>query len=394
MNYIGRLASKGYELFDYTKNVVSQIVPDENSVIGKVVGKTVEVGKGVFQGVAPHLVSMSPMYLSRMTNMRIFSGLGLLVGAVLQLQPHESWLDTAAAGVLMATNLIGTADFFGFTPLETEYRVAVDGLLLLVTAIGSSRAIYEGTNRMFSSWSAEGRSTTSKVSDFVSGAILTTLGTVGIGNSLQTSARLVSGIKTLQKLDHVQKKGVLKYRAIDSLGGEKSCKAVIIDGDPRPHSYPFSEELYKYCETRKYRVESPAQFCAALGDAKSSFGDSISVLSLQGHSNQDVFVLDYYFRGGGEEISCMKETLSSDAQIFLLGCNVATPKPNGGITLTEKISKSLPGKEITGFSAVYNPFITTSSYSNGRFQHNSHSLTSSNGFVNPISTAVTYEKSR
>jgi hypothetical protein len=390
MNCIGGLVSNRCEIFDYTKNLLSQIISDEHSVIGDVVGKTVEVGKGVFLGVAPHLVRMSPMYLNRMPNMRAFSRLGLLYGVWNQLkEPRATCLDTAIAGVLIATNFIGLADLKGATPLETEYRVAVDSLLLLATVIGSSRSIYEGTKRMFSSLSAEGRSTSSKVSDCVSGVVMTTLGAIGIGSSLQTGVQLASGIKTLQTLDSVQKKGVLKSRAVHHLGGEKSCKAVIIDGffSSLNLPVPFSEELYRNCETRTYGVNSSSQYCQSLADAKEYFGAPIDVLSLVGHSDNQSQDLGYFFWGRPRDTICMEEALSSEAQVFVLGCNTATTTGDFQ-TLTERLSDRLPGKEVIGFSSYYGPAYTSTSFSKGRFHHDSHFPYSLNGWRLPTSFVV------
>lgn len=394
MNYIGGFfISKGY---DCTKNVLSQIIPNKNSAIGKILRQTGKVGEGVICGVAPHLINMSSWYLSRMTNMRVFSIIGLLSAVDSQLHSHKSWWDTANAGVLIATNTIAVADLFGLTPLETEYRIAVDSLLLLATVIGSTRAISEGTRRMFSSWNAESTKTTFKVARFVSGAILTTLGVVGIGNSFQVGTQLIRGVKIFQTLDPFQKKGILKHRAVHTLSGEKSCNAVIFNdvgklkelSDIVPN--PFSESLYEHCETRTYSVESPGEFCEALIEAKDSFCDSIDVLSLDGHANTFSLILGkaYSFLADQQEINCMKDVLSSNAQIFLTGCNTATPSYQN-LTLTEKVSIGLPGRDVNGFSSFYHPMlITTSFLEGGRFLHDNHVPVNSNGLTG-FSTVIT-----
>lgn len=141
-----------------------------------------------------------------------------------------------------------------------------------------------------------------------------------------------------------------------------------------------------------YKVENPGQFCNALMDARVHFGSSIDVLTLNGHANNDLLVLarnsGYFFTSDQEETNCMNETLSSTAQVFLLGCNTATPHYSDRPTLTTRVSRGLLGREITGFAAFYNPFFTTSSFFNGRFQHDNHIPANLNGLVSPITTAV------
>jgi hypothetical protein len=355
-----------------------------------------EVGKGVFHGVLPHLINMSPMYLSKITNMKVFSVMGFVAGIKFQMQPHKSWLETASAGVLMASNIIGALDIIGLTPLEMNHRIAVDSLLILATAVGSTRAVYEGTSRVFSSWNTEGGSTSSKISDFVSGAILATTGTIGFGMCFNKTLDTITGIGKFQELEPEQRLHVLKNRAVSYLGKEKSCTAVVFDGhfnSPMKMPTGLTEVFYQNCETKVYVVKSPTQFCEALTDARNSFDATLDVVSLEGHANSQLLVLDndYQFKASSQEMDCLKNVLSSDAQVFLPGCNTATS--HSFLTLTERVSKNLPGKDVIGFSAYYNPFFTTTSYIKGRFQHDNHHIMSSKGFVNPITTSVTKRKS-
>lgn len=370
MHYIKKLyQAQILNLFSYPwKNVSTKTprsIPSEDAAM-----VILKISQDVFLNVRPHIINMSLWYLSKMINMRLFSIIATSFMGLSHLRPHKNWLDTAIATVSMMTSIISVADLSGVIPHKTTYRVGIDSLLFLVTAIGSSRAITEGTHRMFSCWNAKETKTTSKISNFVSGMVLTTLGTAGLGNCFQAGIRLVGGLKKLQTLDPLQKQKALKYRSVDSLNHSHTCNAIVFDGDQRGYSYPFTEELYRHCKTKTYEVESPDQFCEALHNAHLNFGTPINVLSFQGHANSEGFVLGYFFTADQQEITCMNNTLSPDSQIFLLGCNTATP--NAYQTLTEKMSQGLPGKEITGFSSEYNPFFSTTRYSNNRFSHSNY----------------------
>ncbi len=290
-------------------------------------------------------------------------------------------------------------ELFGYIPHEKGYRIAVDSLLVLATAISSSRAIIAGTKKIFTcyeTWNLniERRSMSSKISDFISGAILTTIGTIGLGACFSKTLNTIEGLEKFEKLDSMQKIQVIKHRAISHLSKEKSCTAVIFDGFFETKNRldtpgaSFAEVLYENCNTRAYAVKNTTQFCEALVDARNSFGTPINVLSLHGHAGNWYLTLgkEYHFTGDRNEIACMKNVLTANAQVFLLGCNTATPHavlPS----LTEYVAEGLPGKEIVGFSDLYNNNVATTNYENGRFQHNSYANPA--GRYLPISTVST-----
>lgn len=383
------------EQFNCVKNFKDKFILTEDNVLINVIQKTIKIGIAILINVYPHIINMSSYYLSRMTNLRVFSIAVLLLSALLRLAHydksihHDKWLDTALYMVVMTTNFIGSFDLAGVFPIERECRVAIDCLLLLVSVIGSSRAIYEGTNRMISSVSVKEKRTTSKISEFISGAALTTIGAISFGNSLNQAFSWASGFKKLQDLDSVQMKAVFKHRAIAEQSKNFECTAVIIDGMGmnRDHieriAVPFAEELYRNCKTRSYIVNSDGQFCNALESARVHFGAPVDILSLQGHANNKLQLLgdNYAFSGNQKEITCMKETLSPDAQIVLLGCNTATITPDVQTTLLDKVSKGLPEKTVTGFNGFYNMWLTTTSWINNRFIHENYIPYNLNGFT-------------
>lgn len=385
MNRICGLASKGYHLLGDTVKSAGKYIYDND-----VVGRTTEVARGVFIGVVPHLSSISPLFLSRMVNMRVI-GVSTLFTNFPQklceiLATSQSKIKVASSIVEMAANIVGVVDFLGFVPPKLEYRLTTEGLLLLGTVIGSSGAIYKGTKQMISAWNAK-ESTTSKVAKFVSGTLLTTLGALGLTSAFNHGIRLVNMEANPE---------TLKYRYFGK-NEPKECKAIIIngrvDGDRFGDKivFPFSEVLYEKCQTVAYDVRSAEGFCDAMNSAKDRLNGPIDVLSIQGHgSNFHMNLNGYSFHVQPEKLRCLNETLAHNAQIFLQGCNTATPTNVGSETLTEAVARFLPGKEVTGFSAYYNPALTTSSYSNGRFTHDSYCPRSLNGWVNPFySSAVT-----
>lgn len=386
--------------FDCAKNTLPQIIPSKNSPVRKVCEKTTEIGNGIFQGIIPHLINISPMYLSRMTNLRIFSTAGLLyIGWDQLVQPYKNWRDTATSVRIVAIDSIVLADMFGFIPPQIEYHIAVNIFVISATAIGSSCAIYAGIRRMISSWSANEGSTTSRVSDFTSGLISVLTGIGSLPIYYREFENIVYGTWKFRELDPGQKYHVLKNRAVGSLGKEKSCTAVIFDGMAHSEKFldnvvsPIAENIYENCETRSYTVNTPNEFCDALENAKNHFNKSISIVVFDGHADTISFYLGktYRFYVGLREVRCMNDFLSSEAQIFLAGCNTATPSSYP--SLTERLSKKLLGKEVNGYSSYYHPGCTLSSYIKGRFHHDNFYPMSSAGWVNPFfSSLVTFNQ--
>ncbi|MEI8300040.1 MAG: hypothetical protein WCG10_00310 [Chlamydiota bacterium] len=342
------------------------------STIEKLLKVTSEISKGVLSGVIPHVINMSPWYLSKMINMRSLTTLISTVSVLSAFvgRPETNFLNKIA----LITQLIIVLDLFNLAPLDLNYRVAIDIYYFATTVIGSSSAIYEGIHQLLSSWNDKEASLTTKVSNVISGTILTSCGAIGIKNIYQRSWRWINGVSFFKTLDLVQQRGVLTHKAIHTLGGEKSCKAVVFIGPNIPVTFPFSELLYEHCDTKTYEVYDRSEFYAALREAKVSFGSPVDVLAFEGHANNKLQSLGKFmeFEAYDDDICHMNEVLSSNAQIFLLGCNTATPDPSGKPHLTKLTSNRLPNKEVNGVGALYNPLFSTSSYSEGRFFHNSY----------------------
>lgn len=363
INLLGGLFSKGCQL---AKKAFSAIPYAD---------KVAEVATGIFYELVPHVVSVSPAYLSRMTNMRVLSVIGLTVGGYSDLdivfnKKHETWKETIGRVVMASSKVIGIVDLLGWILVKKEYRIAIDTLSVLATAIGGYRASSEGTKRILSSLNGDGTNTTSKVSQFVSGCVLTILGAAGLCSALDRGMILTQALNL--NLDTLE----LKQRQYGSLE-PKQCKAVIFDGLVGGKDFvsgvpfPFAEAIHDNCETLTYNVESTEGFCDSLFDAKTRMG-SINVVSIMAHSNNEgQYFNNGYIFNGWNEVTCMRYALPKEAQVFLVGCNTATPA--GKVpTLTEIVSMGLPGREVTGFAAFYNPFFTTTRFTNGRFSHENY----------------------
>lgn len=348
-----------------------------------VLPKAGEVAIGVFKGVAPHLLTLSPWFMSRMGNAR---GLPYITCIILSINAVD--VDAAVhhplqtiekiknmsptkiiSEIVNETALIAIiADTFMLFPQNLGYRLAVDGLYLTATLIRSSQAINAGVEQIIQG--CKSSKTSEMISKTVSGGILTALGACSLASIYQTTCKLIQGLQVFKNLDSTQQEGVLKHRVVHELTGEKSCNAVIIDGVNDKAPFPSNEFLYQKCATRYYRANSPTQFCQALKDASSHFQSKIDALSLSGHASSGSLTIgpDYEIHAKSlYEFDCMRTHLPSDAQILMDGCNTATEI--GGVpSLASQFSSHVPGREVTGYAAFYNPLMATSSYKNGKFK--------------------------
>lgn len=218
-----------------------------------------------------------------------------------------------------------------------------------------------------------------RVSLMISGLILSLFGLLGMNSSVQGIEQLRKGYIIAQSLDSTQQQGVLKHNSLHTLGHEKNCTAAIIDGvspkwgkfaDEIP--FPTNELIAKTCETRFYRIDSDEQFTAAIYDAADYFKRPIDVISLSGHANNNILKLgpNYYWMSSSDPsiLSAMKQNLTANGQVLVLGCNTATVTFQTPDPLALRVSKHVPGRFVTGIAAYLNPSLTTNWYSN-RFFH-------------------------
>jgi len=91
----------------------------------------------------------------------------------------------------------------------------------------------------------------------------------------------------------------------------------------------------------------------------------VDILAFLGHSAQTTagntvqkLKKGTYFWGDSDQTACLRDHLQPDAQMILAGCNTAT----GNNSLAEKVSRHLNGIEVVGFSAYFNPYISTTSW--------------------------------
>lgn len=99
MNYISNTFLQSHELFKSGKEAVLQNMPCGKDII-EIVKKAAEVATGIFNGVAPHLLSMSPWYISKMINFKGISVAyiapqGIMHGYCGLMDPHLNWVGAA-----------------------------------------------------------------------------------------------------------------------------------------------------------------------------------------------------------------------------------------------------------------------------------------------------------
>lgn len=351
-------------------------IKDTTPYLRDAVSKVSSVAKNIGKAVLPHAINMSPWVLSRLTNMQRVGALGnffLLMHQNLLLRrqsinPKASSIDSIQTCMFTVSSALIFCDSFDVFPHAKVCRVAVDSFLLLTTALGSARALLEGTLLL---WSLKDTPQTDKIQRAVTGLVYVGLGGVS-AMAFWNGWKLFQGIKKFDALPPLEQKSVIRHRVIHELAGEKVCQAVVIEGDiKRTGSWPAIEFLFQKCSTRIFPIDSNQDFCAALGNATLHFGSPISVLAMSGHScgGDGQWFENHCFKAdaGDPVIACMKEHLTPDAQIFLLGCNTAT-QTGASPSYAEKLSKALLGREITGFKGFYTPHLSWQSLSNGKIR--------------------------
>jgi hypothetical protein len=343
--------------------------------MGQTAAKIAILTKDVALDTAPYLFAQSLWFLSRNANMRALSFaflIGDLVHKVSNIR-HPDLIHTIAG----IAEICIVSDILGLTPEGITYRVASDSFILIALIMGNSHSISAGTQRLITAYRTTD-DTKNKLTNIFSGAIITSLGVMNLHNSLTITNQWISGLQLVQKLSPDQQWGVCRYRAIQELPSKKTCNAVIFDGWPADFGEtvhiadPFEEILYQNCNTLIYRVNNASDFCKALDSAKHFFQGPISTVALSGHANSYELSLnsEYLFsvdQHHTAEIICLKNCLSEGGQAFLLGCITALPYFEDR-SLAKDLAKALPGRTVIGFADFYNPFTSSTHYSNGLFR--------------------------
>ena len=367
MNAFASVISKGRSMATSVQDALIGALPSEQSRAGKVL----HVAKGVFVAAAPYIIVLSPWHVFYGMPIKILAVTATLLNITYERQKIKSHprssLTTATSMALVATHILGLADLMGCIPCTLRCRIAADSVFLLGAGIGSGRAMVEGVRQIAVGLKTEGMSRTDKVVHCVSGTLLTTLGALSLRANYQTAMKVASGIEKFSTWDPKQQKEILRHRALHTLSDEKRCNAVVIDGlesGPSEGGASFlTEQIYKNCATRTYRVSSNDMFCRALQEAESSFGGKIDLLSTYGHASPLFQNLgdEYHFFGDEPELlECLNKHLAKDAQIVVAGCNTATINPCYRYTLIEKVAQGVPGREVIGFKSYLNPTLVYS----------------------------------
>lgn len=176
------------------------------------------------------------------------------------------------------------------------------------------------------------------------------------------AGQLIAGVRTAMTLDSVQIQGATQNGAIHHLwpAGSAPCTAVVVG--PRFDDYshlgyvnPLLNSVYEACETHYYQPNDTSSFLTALPEAVARFGRPIDILATFGHANSVVQELGSYIWTGTdpEEFDAMRQFLSTDAQILILGCQSGkeeAEQPMG--PLAELVSANLPNKTVVGIASL------------------------------------------
>ncbi|MDP1836044.1 MAG: hypothetical protein Q8K75_08995 [Chlamydiales bacterium] len=268
--------------------------------------------------------------------------------------------------VIRIARFIEVVDAAGLVHMTLPFRTMVDCVLITGAVASAFEDIRRGTESI-RDYATNDRD--SDFSDVICGAMNLSFGCLNGMNALTTAKGLYAGIQKIAFLDRQQQEAVIKFRSISTLSGEKSCKAVVIDGEtagPLHTSWDVTEKIYQHCDTLVYSVKNSEEFCSALEDATSRFGQSVDVLSMQGHASPHAHDIGYGFRAQTTELSCLNTHMAEDAQVLFLGCNTATTGLTK-LTLAEKLSKGLPGRSVVGVAAYLNPFMLFTRFNGKNF---------------------------
>lgn len=251
-------------------------------------------------------------------------------------------------------------------PPNLYIHLAVKGLMLFSGFASNGRSIYQGACKIHQSLTDTQLETSTKVAYIASGLVSVSLGTLGCLAVFEHGRRIHQGLQAYQKLDPNQQMFALKYHALESIGEIKQQKAVIINGmsskwadkgreifDDTPN--PAAYVIYQNYETRTYEVKSSRELASVLNQASKELG-RLDHIAFFGHANNQDMVLNanYDFTGNRLEIKAIAKNISDTGDLLLWGCETAQANEFGG-SLTEKVSRLLPGHLVTGFGELLYP---------------------------------------
>lgn len=299
-----------------------------------------------------------------------------------------------------------------------EDRLQIDGALLLTSSVYSLINFIESARALknIATNDSEERDNQSLLLK------MSYLGLSGLYflSNCATVNRYIQSVHLYYQLDNIQQRAVLQFQApISKLSVQKSCNAVVIDNTIR---YPSTLEeaelfvdkvmkdpsednfvmpvtpsfrrdesivkLYEKCRVQAYAPKSLEEFARNLFVDSLDHFDSIDILYISGHANTDEITITTSLSLNKENIfprsplaQIINKSLSSNGQVFLRACNVGC----GENSLASILSKSLPGKTITGSKALYYPLKIEADYDeeNKKLLAKSYSIKSCFGPVDP-----------
>lgn len=277
-----------------------------------------------------------------------------------------------------------------------EDRLQIDGALLLTSSVYSLINFIESARALKNTETNDSEDKRDNQSLLLKMSYLGLSGLYFLSNCASVN-RYIQSVHLYYQLDNIQQRAALQFQAIAKLSGEKSCNAVVIDNTIR---YPVSIEeielfvdkvmedrseedfvlpvtpsfrrdesivkLYEKCRVQAYAPRSLKEFAQNIFVDSLDHFDAIDILHISGHdANPDEIAITKSLHINKENIfpgsplaEIINRSLSSNGQVFLRACNVGC----GEDSLASILSKSLPGKTITGSKALYYPLKVEADY--------------------------------
>lgn len=392
-----------------------------------------EVVENVFGNLIPHFFNVSPWFLSRTVNLRIFSTITSSIKLLkplcvikalkqnefknrepLSIRLHKFYLKISLfslrptnpchlinkqinainkdfrkkikyitnlpnyqkfiVSISVISPIIEYADYIGLLPQNVSSRLTVDSLLLTTTFFGGGSALISGVRHINKSYNKT-IGMNKRTSHIVFGLIITSLGVASLYSVASTIYKLSAGLPIFYGLDATQQEGIIKHRALHTLISKKTCNAVIIDGlsskwgEYHDNLSLPSSELIYEKCNVRYYRATKKSFCGLLKQASKELGN-IDLLSINGHADSYAQVISQNYILYGYSPEWRCIDKNLAKNAQIFLMGCNTATLDNSISQTG--SRYLFGKkEVTGFASLYNPFLSLNSYVNGRFKFES-----------------------
>jgi len=307
----------------------------------------VPVTIGVVKGVVPHLILAAPILISSLTYpVRLLPDTVKVVYSSLATLNSSSRMER----VVNLIHLVAAIGKFSLLvlPIGLKLYLLIEAVNSLSLIIGSATSVYKGVRKIKTTSSAN-MSLSRKIVKFISGSFYILIGMMTTKYTIEHSYKMIRGMQLFRTLSPGQQHFVIKHKVLHTLSDQKTIKAVVIDGsnsqwgnfmDDCPD--PQIQAVYEHADTRTYQVNSSNELAQVMENASKEFGGKSDVLAFVSHANpESMFLGEHYaFTANIFEASVIHKHLSSNGQLFFLGCNTAG-KSSHSLNLVEKVMKRI-----------------------------------------------------